>query len=116
MTRLWPLFAATALFAASSAVKRLDGTTISPSEIDTAVTQLMRAAEVTGLGITIFNDGKIVHLKTYGVRNKEKNLPLTADSVMGAASFTKVAFAHLVMQVVEEGRLDLDTPVVKYLP
>src|ERR1700732_3109566 len=91
-------------------VKRLDGSAIAPSEIDATVTRLMRAAEVTGVGIAILNDGKIAYLKSYGVRDKEKSLPLTEDSVMTAASFTKVAFAYLVMQLVDEKILDLDQP------
>src|SRR5262249_38364267 len=49
-------------------------------------------------------------------RDKDKNLPLTEDSVMTAASFTKVAFAYMVMQLVQEKKLDLDKPVTKYLP
>src|SRR5712691_158963 len=97
-------------------VKRLDGSAIAPAEIDATVIRLMRAAEVTGVGIAILNDGKITYLKSYGVRDKEKSLPLTEDSVMTAASFTKVAFAYLVMQLVEEKILDLDQPVYKYLP
>jgi CubicO group peptidase (beta-lactamase class C family) len=97
-------------------VKRLDGSAIAPSEIDASVTRLMRAAEVTGVGVAILNDGKVAYLKSYGVRDKEKSLPLTEDSVMTAASFTKVAFAYLVMQLVDEKLLDLDQPVYKYLP
>jgi CubicO group peptidase (beta-lactamase class C family) len=96
-------------------VKRLDGSTIAPAEIDATVTRLMRAAEVTGVGVAILDDGKIAYLKSYGVADKEKNLPLTADSVMTAASFTKVAFAYLVMQLVDQGILDLDKPVYQYL-
>jgi len=97
-------------------IKRLDGSAIAPSEIDPTVTRLMRAAEVTGVAIAILNDGKTTYLKSYGVRNKEKSLPLTEDSVMTAASFTKVAFAYLVMQLVDEKILDLDKPVYQYLP
>ena len=97
-------------------IKRLDGRAIAPAEIDATVTRLMRAAEVTGAGIAILNDGKIAYLKSYGVRDKEKNLPLTEDSVMSAASFTKVAFTCLVMQLVDQKVLDLDRPVYKYLP
>jgi len=96
-------------------VKRLDGSAIAPAEIDATVTRLMRAAEVTGVGIAILNDGKIVYLKSFGVRDKEKGLPLTEDSVMTAASFTKVAFAYLVMRLVDEKILDLDQPVYQYL-
>ena len=98
------------------AVKRLDGSTLTPTEIDSTVTRLMAAAEVPGLGIAIFNDGKVAYLKAYGVRDKEKNLPLTPDSVVTAASFTKVAFGYMVMQLVAEKVIDLDKPVYQYLP
>jgi CubicO group peptidase (beta-lactamase class C family) len=97
-------------------VKRLDGSTIAPAEIDVTVMRLMRAAEVTGVSIAILNDGKIAYLKSYGAADKEKSLPLTEDSVMTAASFTKVAFAYLVMQLVDKKTFGLDQPVYKYLP
>ncbi len=76
----------------------------------------MTAGRVTGLGLAILTDGTIVYRKAYGIRDKEKDLPLTTDSVMSAASFTKVAFAYLVMQLVEDGSLNLDKPVYQYLP
>src|ERR1700742_3702825 len=83
-------------------VKRLDGSKISPAEIDSTVTRLLRAAEVTGAGIALFNDGKIAYAKGYGLRDKEKNLPFTPDTVLTAASLTKSAFACMVMQLVQE--------------
>jgi CubicO group peptidase (beta-lactamase class C family) len=95
---------------------RLDGSTITVAEIDGTVTRLMKAAEVPGVGIAIFNHGNIAYLKAYGFRDKEKNLPLTTDSVMSAASFSKVVFAYLAMKLVDEGVLDLDKPVYQYLP
>jgi len=98
------------------AIERLDGSKINPAEIDATVTRVMHAAEVTGVGIAIFDRGKVAYLKTYGVRDKERNLPLAEDSVMTAASFSKVAFAYMVMQLVDEKRLDLDKPVYQYLP
>jgi CubicO group peptidase (beta-lactamase class C family) len=97
-------------------IKRLDGSTITPAEIDATVTRLMRAARMPGIGIAILNDGKVAYLKAYGVRDKEKSLPLTPDSVMTAASLSKVAFAYMVMQLVDEGIVDLDKPVYQYLP
>jgi len=98
------------------AVKRLDGSTIRPVEIESTVTRLMKAAEVTGVGLAAFNQGKVVYLNAFGVRDKEKNLPLTPDSILTAASFTKVAFAYMVMQLVDEKLLDLDKPIYQYLP
>jgi CubicO group peptidase (beta-lactamase class C family) len=100
----------------AAGVKRLDGTTITPAEIDATVTRLMTAGNVPGAGIAILVDGKIAYLKAYGSRDKQQNLPLTTASVMSGASFTKVAFAYLVMQLVEQGSLSLDKPVHEYLP
>lgn len=97
-------------------VKRLDGSAITPAEIDAETARVMHGAEVPGAAIAIFNDGKVAYLKTYGVRDKDSNLPLTANSVMTAASWSKVAFAYMVMQLVQEGQLDLDKPVYEYLP
>ena len=97
-------------------IDRLDGSTITPAEIDATITRLMKAAEVPGLGLAVLNDGNIVYLKAYGIRDKERNLPLTVDSAMYAASFSKSAFAYLVMQLVGKGTLDLDKPVHQYLP
>jgi len=103
-------------FPNAPAVKRLDGSTIAAAEIDATVNRVMYAAKVAGLGLALLNDRKIVYLKTYGFRERKKALPLTQNSVMSAASFSKVAFAYMVMQLVQEGVLDLDKPVFQYLP
>jgi CubicO group peptidase (beta-lactamase class C family) len=109
-------FGATCFAQENPTVRRLDGSSISAADIDTTVTRHSKAGEVTGTGIAILNDGKIAYLKAYGFRDKEKNLPLTPDSIMSAASFSKVAFGYLVMELVDEGLLDLDKPVYQYLP
>ena len=96
-------------------IQRLDGSTITSSDIDGTVTRLMHAAEVPGVGLALFNHGKIVYLKAYGLRDKERKLPLTVDSVVSGASFSKVAFAYLVLQLAEQGTLDLDKPIYQYL-
>lgn len=98
-----------------SKIKRLDGSTISSTEIESRVTKLMSAARVTGLSIAIINDSKIAYVKSFGFRNKEERQPLTENTVMYGASFTKAVFAYFVMQLVEEGTLDLDKPVHRYL-
>jgi CubicO group peptidase (beta-lactamase class C family) len=102
--------------ALSAQVRRLDGSEISTSEIDRTVSRLMSAAEVTGVGIAILNNGRIVHLKAYGFRDVEEKRPLTPESVMGAASLSKAAFTYLVMQLVGNKTIDLDKPVQDYLP
>jgi CubicO group peptidase (beta-lactamase class C family) len=97
-------------------VRRLDGSAITSTEIDATVNRVMKAAEVPGMGLAILSDGEVVYLKGYGLRDKENSLPMTPETVMSAASFTKVAFGNLVMQLVDRGQLNLDKPVYEYLP
>ncbi len=102
--------------APNTPIRRLDGTTISPTDIDATVSRLMAAAEVTGVGIAIFHNGKVAYLKAYGLRDAEKKLLLTADSIMAGASLTKAAFSYLVMQMVASKAIDLDKPLQQYMP
>ncbi len=118
-TLLFAMAAATTALSAhgeQTSVKRLDGSRISAAAIDATVAQSMHRAQVPGAGIAILNQGKVAYLKAYGFRDKEQQLPLTEDSVMTGASFTKVAFACLVMQLGEEKILDLDRAVTLQLP
>jgi CubicO group peptidase (beta-lactamase class C family) len=101
---------------AAPAIKRVDGTTISRAEVDRTVTRLMKAAQVTGVGIAVLNDGAVVYRKAYGWRDRARNLALTDSSAMWSGSLTKAAFAYLVMRLIDDGTLDLDRPVVEYLP
>ena len=97
-------------------LKRLDGSRISTAEIEQTVARLMREARVTGLSLAILNDNKVVYVKSFGFRNREEQMPLTENTVMYGASFTKAVFAYMVMQLVAEGILDLDKPIYQYLP
>jgi CubicO group peptidase (beta-lactamase class C family) len=107
---------ASATWPQSASVARLDGTEISPAQIDQAATQAMKAARVVGAGIAIFSHGRLLYLKAYGFRNAHDRLPLTPDSIMTAASLTKAAFASMVMGLVHDRIIDLDQPVYQYLP
>lgn len=86
----------------------------SRAALDAEVAQAMTAAQANGLAIAVIDDGKVVHVAAYGQRNA-KGDPLQTDTVMYGASLTKAVFAYTVMQLVEEGRLDLDRPVGEYL-
>jgi len=103
-------------FAEQLPLIRPDGSTISTAQVDQTVNQLIQSAHVTGAGIAVFHHRKIVYLKAYGLRDTEKNLPFTSDSVMTSASLSKAAFATLVMGLVQEHILDLDKPIYQYLP
>jgi len=96
-------------------IKNLDGRTLPAATIDSRVETLMRANDVKGLAVALIRDGRVVYLHAFGVRNA-KGDPLTLDTVMYGASQTKATFAWMVMQLVDEGKIDLDRSIADYLP
>ncbi|QCK17147.1 serine hydrolase [Mangrovivirga cuniculi] len=96
-------------------VSRLDGSQITVDSLDRKIKQLMTDAKVTGMAITIFNDGKSVYSKAHGYRNKKESLILTDSSNIYGASLSKAVFSVIAMKLVEEGFIDLDTPLESYL-
>jgi CubicO group peptidase (beta-lactamase class C family) len=83
---------------------------------DSLVIRLMREAKVTGLCIGIIQNNKPVSVKAYGYRIREKNLLNDTSTCFYAASLSKAVFAWLVMQLVDEGKIKLDSPLANYLP
>lgn len=84
--------------------------------IDAEARRLMKREGVVGMALAVVGDGRIVHVAAYGHRNLERDLPLTTSTVMYGASLTKTAVAWMVLQLVDEGRLNLDTPIEAVLP
>ncbi|PQO93999.1 serine hydrolase [Massilia phosphatilytica] len=85
------------------------------STLDDYVTQGMARTRAQGLTIAIIDEGKVTRVGTWGKRN-DRGEPLTPDTVMYGASLTKAVFAYTVIQLVEEGKLELDTSIAAYLP
>ncbi|MCA1856623.1 beta-lactamase family protein [Massilia oculi] len=83
---------------------------------DDEVRRLMAREQVAGLALAVIDRGQVVSVRAYGMRSVERGLPLTPQTVMYGASLTKAAFAYMLLQLVDEGRLDLDTPVGTLLP
>ncbi len=110
------LFTAVLAASAQTAIPRPDGSSISATQIDQTVNNLLKSAHVTGAGIAVFHHRRIVYLKAYGLRDTENKLPLTPDSVMTSASLSKAAFVTVVMRLVKDHVVDLDKPIGQYLP
>lgn len=83
---------------------------------DSMVIRLMREAKLTGLCLGIIENNKPVSIKAYGFRNKEGRMLNDTGTCFYAASLSKAVFAYLVMQLVDEGKINLDTPLANYLP
>jgi CubicO group peptidase (beta-lactamase class C family) len=84
-------------------------------EITTLVEAKMREYGVPGVAIGILDDG-VLTARGLGVTNVEDPLPVTDHTVFPIASISKTFAATAVMRLVEQGKLDLEAPVRKYLP
>lgn len=96
-------------------IERIDGTNISTDSLQNRIEYLMKTANVSGVAISVFNKNKPVFSKTFGLADVQKNEPLLPNSVMYGASFSKMVFAYIVLQLVQENVIDLDKPLVQYL-
>ncbi|MFX1267051.1 MAG: serine hydrolase domain-containing protein, partial [Promethearchaeota archaeon] len=84
-------------------------------EIEQKVVDLMREFKIPGLSIGIVEHGKPIYAKGFGTRNIEKNLPFTENTLFGIGSISKSFTALALFQLVQEGKINLQDPVNKYL-
>ena len=77
--------------------------------------ELVAEHGVPGAAIAVLKDGEIVDAGA-GVLSTTTKVDVTADAVFQIGSITKVWTATLVMQLVDEGLLDLDAPIRRYVP
>jgi len=80
------------------------------------VATAMKGMHIPGMSVAIVRDGGIVYARGFGARNLEKNLPATPDTLYGICSCTKSFTALAIMQLFEQGKLDVQDPVGKHLP
>jgi CubicO group peptidase (beta-lactamase class C family) len=88
----------------------------SVNNLEKLIPRLMKDAYVPGLSIAIIRNGKVLWHHGFGVKNTETKEPINDNTVFEAASLSKTVFAYAVLKLVENGKLDLDTPLNKYLP
>ncbi|MEW5251408.1 serine hydrolase domain-containing protein [Microbulbifer sp. 2201CG32-9] len=100
---------------AEGQVVRLDGSTISFAKLTDRIDQLVKAANVQGLTVAVFNDGLPVYSKAFGFADLPNKRPLKTTTEMYGASLSKAVFAALVMKLVGQGVIDLDKPLQSYL-
>ena len=76
----------------------------------------MRKLKIPGVSFVLVQDGEIVLSKGYGVADLETGTPISPDAtVMRIGSISKLFVATAVMQLVEEGKVELDADINQYL-
>ena len=86
------------------------------SKIDVLVRDLMQSQRIPGLTLAVVNHRQIALSRAYGVADVENDVPMTREAEIRTASIAKPMTATAVMELVEQGKLDLDAPVQRYCP
>src|SRR6478752_5286087 len=88
----------------------------SKAQIDQVLRQKSEAKEIPGVVAMAATGNEVTYQGAFGKRDLSKDDAMTVDSVFWIASMSKAITAAGAMQLVEQGKLSLDTPIGKVLP
>jgi CubicO group peptidase (beta-lactamase class C family) len=83
---------------------------------DYLIGKLMQKCNLPSVCVALIDDQSVVYKQAYGLANIEKNTPATLDTVYKLGSITKLFTGMEVMQLSEEGLIDLDASITDYIP
>jgi CubicO group peptidase (beta-lactamase class C family) len=83
--------------------------------VDSFIKNVMKERRIPGLQVAVVQKGKIAFLKSFGVANIQNAVPVTNQSIFAINSCTKAFTGVAMMQLVENGKINLDNPVSNYL-
>ncbi len=89
---------------------------ITEKQIDEVAENTLKAFNVPGVAVAVVKDGKIIHSKGYGVKSILKKDKVDGNTLFGVASNSKAFTTAAIAMLVDEGKMNWDDKVVKYLP
>jgi len=89
--------------------KRLDG-------LDTFINRMLKDYHAVGCAVAVVEKNKVILVKGYGYRDREKKLPVTEETLFAIGSCSKAFTSSLLGILTQDAKLDLDKPVITYLP
>jgi CubicO group peptidase (beta-lactamase class C family) len=94
----------------------MDGVGALRRGIDAVIDQALDAGRVVGTVLLVQDQGVLVYHRAAGYADREAGIPMVLDSVFRWASLTKPVVAATALALMEQGRLDLDDEVSRFLP
>lgn len=85
-------------------------------ELNPIIEKYMKDQGIPGIAIGIVKDGELLLAKGYGYGNCETKKPITEKSIFHMASVSKTFVATAIIQLYEKGIIDIDKPIVDYIP
>lgn len=87
------------------------------TEIDNIANEAMRERATPGCVVLVVKDGKVIFNKAYGYHTYDKTMPDKLNDIFDLASMTKISATTMeTMQLVDQGKLNVDSTVGAYLP
>lgn len=86
------------------------------NKVEPQIRRLMNTMGIPGVAVGIVEGNRVVYSQGFGVCSNKRKLPITPNTVFDMASVSKVFTATALMQLHEQGKLDLDAPVTHYVP
>ncbi len=84
-------------------------------DVESFLKREMKELGIPGMQVAVVQQGKIVFNKSFGVANLQDNIPVTNKTIFAINSCTKAFTGVAIMQLVEEGKVDLLAPVSRYV-
>jgi CubicO group peptidase (beta-lactamase class C family) len=85
------------------------------NDVETLLRREMRERRIPGLQLAVVQRGKIVLLRAFGVASIQHSIPVTNKTIFSINSCTKAFTGVAIMQLAEEGKIDLSAPISSYL-
>jgi CubicO group peptidase (beta-lactamase class C family) len=85
--------------------------------LESAIERTLEDQQIPGFAIGVVKDGRLVYARGFGVMEiGDPRPPITPETLFHMASITKPFVATAIMQLVEQGKINLDDPVTKHIP
>ncbi len=86
------------------------------SFVDSVMQRLVNSSRAAGISVLVLRDGKVVKSAVYGWSDREQRRPMQHNTLFRIASQTKAITSVAAMMLVEEGKLQLNDPVQRFVP
>ena len=86
------------------------------NKLSAALEEKRKELHIPGMALAVVKDDAVIFTQGYGVADVVKQTPVTPETMFAVASTSKAFTTALIGMMVEEGKMDWDDPITKYIP
>jgi CubicO group peptidase (beta-lactamase class C family) len=99
-----------------SVEKKIQTNKETKQKIDDYIQDVMKKFDIPGIAIAVTKDSESIYINTFGVKNVVTKEKLQPEHIFHMASVSKPFVATAIVQLIEQGKINLDEPLTAYLP